>query len=94
MSCTAPIANISVRNKVIDNCWNWLHDNFHKLNETNKIKVILTICGKNVPQEIKNEGGQRVVQIVYAGNQPKEDNGNRPAEGSASRISEAVSTVQ
>lgn len=48
--------NDAIRRAVIETCWQYLHENFHKFTEANKIKIINTICGKNVPQEIKTEG--------------------------------------
>ena len=59
-----PYAAANIRGKVIENCWNYLHDNFHKFNEHNKIKVILAICGKSVPQEIISDAKDTNIIIV------------------------------
>lgn len=56
MSNIGPIADKSTKTRVINKCWNYLDRHFSNLSEVNKLKVILTICGKNVPQEIKGEG--------------------------------------
>ena len=42
-----------LKDKVIENCWQYLHDNFHKFSEPNKIKLLVALCGKSVPQEIQ-----------------------------------------
>ena len=80
------VASASVRHKVIANCWNWLHDNFHKLNEPNKIKIITTICSKNVPQEIKGEGFSDKYTFVYMDKKAKDEIAS-PANRSASELS-------
>jgi hypothetical protein len=46
---------------VIDNCWEYLRDNFHKLNENNKIKVSMALCTKSIPQKIEGDQGPAVV---------------------------------
>jgi hypothetical protein len=32
-----------------------MYENFHKFNDSNKIKVALALCTKDIPQEIKGE---------------------------------------
>ena len=51
------MANITQREKTIKqlfigNCWKYLHDNFAKFSETNKIKIALELCKKDTPQEM------------------------------------------
>jgi hypothetical protein len=74
MSNAVPIASLHIRHKVIDNCWEWLNSNFSKLTEQNKIKVVLAICGKNVPQEVISNARDMNVVIVKNG----EPVGNTP----------------
>ena len=39
----------------IGNCWKYLHDNFHKFNETNKIKIALALAQKDMPTQMAGE---------------------------------------
>lgn len=48
-----PIANI--KTQVIRMGWEYIRDNFHKFNETNKIKVSLALAMKDMPTQL--EGG-------------------------------------
>lgn len=60
----------AVRREVLDMSWKYLHDNFHKFTEANKVKVSLTLCGKDIPQEID---GMNLQQIVMMGDIKKGD---------------------
>lgn len=59
-----------LKEKVLDLCWEYLHDNFHKFNETNKIKVSMALCTKNIPQKVE---GMDQKQIVIMGEVKKDD---------------------
>lgn len=50
-----------LKEKVLDLCWSYLHENFHKFNEANKIKVSMALCTKNIPQKL--EGAFQVTQM-------------------------------
>ena len=63
----------NVQQEVLTTCWQYLRENFHKFNEDKKLKVILTLCPKNMPVMI--EGGSS--QFVYIIN-------NRDTKGSES----------
>ena len=52
-----------IRVKVLNKCWEYIHDNFHKLNEKNKLKVCLELSKKNIPQESFLEGQIKVTQM-------------------------------
>jgi len=52
---------LGVREKVIENCWHYLYDNFHKLSDSNKIKVALAISTKNIPQKVEGMNQSQVV---------------------------------
>lgn len=41
----------SIKQLFVGNCWSYLNDNFHKFSETNKIKIALELCKKDIPQE-------------------------------------------
>ena len=45
----------SIKQLFIGNCWAYLNDNFHKFTETNKIKIALELCKKDMPTTL--EGG-------------------------------------
>ena len=55
----------ATRTKVIEMCWEYLASNFSKFTEVNKLKIINTICGKSVPQEISGEGFSDKYTFVY-----------------------------
>jgi hypothetical protein len=79
---------LGVREKVIDNCWAYLYDNFHKFTEPNKLKVILAICPKNIPQKIEGVSPQQTVIMgdirLKDGKPLRYDIGNRiPSEALA-----------
>lgn len=42
----------SYKDLMLRKSWSFLHDNFHKFNQANKIKVALTLCTKDIPTEI------------------------------------------
>jgi len=50
-----PIASKHIKEKVISNSWDYIHENFHKFNESNKIKIVLAIITKNMPTVIEGE---------------------------------------
>lgn len=61
---------LGVREIVIEKCWSYLNDNFHKLTEANKIKVAIAISTKNIPQKVE---GMDQKQIVIMGEIKRED---------------------
>ena len=54
----------TIKELFLHTCWEYLRDNFHKFNETNKIKIALTLAQKDLPQEIK--GNYNVTQMPKA----------------------------
>jgi len=65
MANIGPRANSDIRRKVIKLCWDYLHDNFHKLNEANKIKVALAISCKNIPTELEGSLDLKIQSVNY-----------------------------
>lgn len=45
----------AVKELFVGKCWQYLNDNFHKFNQTNKIKIALELCKKDIPQELKGD---------------------------------------
>jgi hypothetical protein len=64
----------TIKELVVENCWQYLHENFHKFTETNKIKVALELCKKDQPTKV--EGGFNVTMMpeVKIGDKPLELN--------------------
>lgn len=60
----------TLRELVVEKCWQYLNDNFHKLSEPNKLKAALTISSKSLPQEVT---GMNQQQIVMMGEVKKDD---------------------
>jgi len=58
--------------RVIEKCWGYLYENFHKFNNVNKIRVALALCTKDIPQELKGEGIDRQIIIIRNDNLTKE----------------------
>jgi hypothetical protein len=55
MSNIGPVAEIRVKSAVIENCWQYVFENFHKFNENNKIKVALAIIAKDLPTKVEGD---------------------------------------
>ena len=51
----------TIKELFMGECWEYLRNNFHKFNETNKIKVALTLVQKDIPQKI--EGDMKVTEM-------------------------------
>ena len=47
----------SVKELLLGKTWEYLNDNFHKFKQAQKIKIALTLCSKDIPQEIEHSGG-------------------------------------
>ena len=45
----------TIKELVIANSWQYLYENFHKFNQTNKIKIALELCKKDLPTQIEGE---------------------------------------
>ena len=72
MSKLFPEASTNVRNQVIENCWQYLLENFHKLNETNKIKVSLAITTRSIPTQINSNITVTEMPNIAIGNRIQE----------------------
>jgi len=51
------------RKELLNKCYSYLCDNFHKFNETNKIRIALELVKKSMPSDI-NLGGQENSPII------------------------------
>jgi len=49
------------KGELVGKCWSYLNDNFHKFTETNKIKIALEICKKDMPTELTGEDGAPLI---------------------------------
>jgi len=47
--------NKSIKELVVNNCWQYLYNNFHKFNQTNKIKIALELAKKDLPTQLQGE---------------------------------------
>jgi hypothetical protein len=75
MSKLYPEASKSLKSQVIENCWQYVHENFHKFNEANKIKISLAILTKDMPTTLNGSGinGETKVVIIYPDGKKIED---------------------
>ena len=45
----------NLKELVLGKCWEYIHDNFHKFNQANKIKVSLALLQKSMPTELSGQ---------------------------------------
>ena len=41
--------------EVLKTCWEYLRDNFHKFNDTNKIKIAIALATKDLPTKLEGD---------------------------------------
>ena len=71
----------SVKELLLGKTWQYLHDNFHKFKQAQKIKIALALCQKDMPQEIQGIQQQIIVSATIQKEVPGEpENTNRIAE--------------
>lgn len=73
----------SARELAVGKMWQEIVDNFHKYSETNKIKIMAAILGKDVPQHTTIDGNYNVKKMSTIKIQDKEQElnlGNRVTE--------------
>jgi hypothetical protein len=65
MASPIQFASAETKSRVISNCWEYLHENFHKFNDTNKIKITLAIICKDMPTKVEGDakGPQQIVIV-------------------------------
>ena len=51
----------TIRQKVLTKLWDYVDENFHKFSEANKLKVVVALCSKSMPQII--EGNYQVTKM-------------------------------
>lgn len=57
-------------------CWSYLHDNFHKFTDDNKIKVALALVCKDLDKDISNGNETKIIIVRDSGKvaePPKEE---------------------
>ena len=54
----------TIKELFVGKCWEYLNENFHKFTDTNKIKIALELCKKDMPQEVS---GMDMKNIVVMG---------------------------
>lgn len=57
----------TIKELFVGHCWSYLNDNFHKFTETNKIKIALELCKKDIPQEMKGNFTVTKMPTIQAG---------------------------
>ena len=50
------------REEVLNMCWSYLRDNFHKFAESSKIRIITALCTKSIPQEHQGISQQIIIK--------------------------------
>lgn len=64
----------SLKELFVGKCWKYLDDNFHKFVERDRIKIALTLCTKDIPQEVTGDLTHKIMQM------PTIEKGNRLLE--------------
>ena len=69
----------SVKELLLGKTWQYLNDNFHKFKQAQKIKIALTLCQKDMPQEFTGLSQQIVVMndIIRKDKEARYDIGQR-----------------
>ena len=75
----------SIRDIFIRKCWSYLHDNFHKFNESNQIKIALTLAQRDMPEKVEGMSQQVVImgEIKRQGSPVRYNLGTNFAEASS-----------
>ncbi len=75
--------------EVLNKCWEYLLDNFHKFSDLNKIKIAISLVTRDMPTKLEGEvkGGDKVVVYI----KEKEVHEDRSGEG---RLPASVSVIQ
>ena len=81
----------TIKELFIGNCWEYLYQNFHKFSETNRIKIALELCKKDIPQEVVGNGTNVNVfptkTIIFRDiDEPTDRNIHEPESAEGSRI--------
>jgi hypothetical protein len=64
----------TIKDLVVANCWQYLYENFHKFNDTNKLKVALELTKKNMPTEITGNFNVTMMGTVKVDGKPLDIN--------------------
>jgi hypothetical protein len=59
-----PSSETYIKKEVLSKSWNYLNDNFHKFSDTNKIKISLELCKKDLPTQITGEVMKQIISIT------------------------------
>lgn len=51
------------KKELLDKCWSYLNDNFHKFTITNQIKIALSLVQKDMPTQLSGEVVRQIIQI-------------------------------
>jgi hypothetical protein len=62
----------TIKELFVGQCWSYLSDNFHKFNETNKIKIALELCKKDQPTKLEGSLNVTMMGTVKIGDKPLE----------------------
>jgi hypothetical protein len=62
--------SLGVRERVIEKIWAYLDDNFHKFTEVNRMKIILAIAPKNIPQTVDGNIVYTSMSVIKIQEQP------------------------
>jgi Cys-tRNA synthase (O-phospho-L-seryl-tRNA:Cys-tRNA synthase) len=71
----------TIRQKVLTKLWDYVDENFHKFTEANKLKVVVALCSKSMPQIV--EGSYSVTKmptVKIDGKEQELDLGSRIAD--------------
>lgn len=71
----------TVRQRVIEKMWSYLDTTFQNFSEANKIKIIVALLGKTIPQQVEPTSTPIETKVVII----RDTNGNKSQDGGSSR---------
>jgi len=54
------------KEKLLDKCYTYLQDNFHKFNTTQKISIAKDLVGKDIGRKLEHEAGANLLATLKA----------------------------
>ena len=52
---------LAKREEVLDMCWSYLRNNFHKFRQSEKIRILTALCTKSIPQKVEGDFTHTVI---------------------------------
>lgn len=82
MAYNSTKGNLGLKDQVLTMCWQYIYENFHKFNDSNKLKVALALTVKTIPQQIEGSaiGETKIIIVRSDGNKAEAVAGSVPVQ--------------